>query len=427
MRPRKTGGFFYARFAITGNSRTPMLPAATSPPRMITLVLLTALSVLSLNMFLPSLPGMAADFRVDYALVNLSIAGYLAITAVLQVIMGPLSDRYGRRPVLLAGLAIFVVASLGCTLATDVWVFLAFRILQGAIIAGAALSRAVIRDMVPAQEAASLMGYVSMAMAVAPMLGPMFGGALDAIFGWRANFLAFTGLGAILLLLCWADLGETNKEPSETFARQFRSYPELFRSRRFWGYSLCMAFSTAAFYSFLSGAPLVAQTLLGVSSAELGLYLGSITGGFFFGSFLSGRFAKHHALTTMMLAGRIVACSGLLIGLVFIVSGTVTLLTLFGATLCVGVGNGLTMPSSNAGALSVRPQLAGSASGLSGALTVGVGAVFTSITGAILTPENGATALVGMMLFCSAVGLVATLSVRQIDRREGRVNPTIRT
>ncbi|TQV80595.1 multidrug effflux MFS transporter [Denitrobaculum tricleocarpae] len=401
-----------------------MLRAASSPPRMVTLVLLTALSTLSLNMFLPSLPGMALDFQVDYALVNLSIAGYLAITAVLQVIMGPLSDRFGRRPVLLVGLVVFVMASLGCALATDIWVFLTFRILQGAIIAGTALSRAVIRDMVPAQEAASLMGYVSMAMAVAPMLGPMFGGALDAVFGWRANFLAFTGLGAVLLLLCWTDLGETNKEPSETFARQFRSYPELFQSRRFWGYSLCMAFSTAAFYSFLSGVPLVAQTLLGVSSAELGLYIGSITGGFFFGSFLSGRLAKRTALTTMMIAGRVVACGGLLIGLAFIATGTVNLLTLFGATLFVGIGNGLTMPSSNAGALSIRPRLAGSASGLSGALTVGSGAVFTSVTGAILTEENGAFALIALMLFCSAAGLLAALSVRRIDRRESLLPPS---
>ena len=182
---------------------------------MLTLVLLTALSVLSLNMFLPSLSNIARDFQTDYALVNLSIAGYLAITAVLQLIMGPLSDRYGRRPVILAGLAIFVLASLGCALATGIWAFLGFRIVQGAIISGAALSSAVVRDMVPAQEAASLLGYIAMAMAVAPMLGPMFGGALDELFGWRASFWSFAGLGVALLVLCWVDLGETNKAPSE--------------------------------------------------------------------------------------------------------------------------------------------------------------------------------------------------------------------
>ncbi len=132
-----------------------MIAAATTPPKLSTLVLLTALSVLSLNMFLPSLSNMVEDLETDYALVSLSIAGYLAITSFLQLIMGPLSDRFGRRPVLLAGLVIFSFASLVCALATNIWVFLAFRLLQGAVISGAALSRAVIRDIAPEQEAAS--------------------------------------------------------------------------------------------------------------------------------------------------------------------------------------------------------------------------------------------------------------------------------
>ena len=113
-----------------------ILTAATSPPRLFTLMLLTGLSVLSLNLFLPSLANIAAELETDYALVNLSIAGYLALTALLQVVMGPLSDRIGRRPVILAGLVIFVVASLGCMLATAIWPFLAFRMMQGAVISG---------------------------------------------------------------------------------------------------------------------------------------------------------------------------------------------------------------------------------------------------------------------------------------------------
>ncbi len=386
---------------------------------MFTLILFTGLSVLSLNMFLPSLSNMAADFQADYSLVSLSIAGYLAITAVLQLIMGPLSDRFGRRPVLLVALVIFTLASLVCALATSIWVFLAFRVLQGAIISGWALSLAVIRDTAPPQEAASKIGYVTMAMAVAPMLGPMFGGALDELFGWRASFVVFTGLGVAALGLCWVDLGETNKTPSETFAKQFQAYPELFRSRRYWGYALCMAFSTGAFYSFLAGAPLVAVTMLGLSPAALGFYMGTITAGFALGSFLSGRWAKRFPLTTMMISGRIVACAGLMVGLALFLTGFVNEISMFGATMCVGLGNGLTMPSCNAGAVSMRPRLAGSASGLAGALTVGGGAVLTSMTGAIVTEENGAYALLGMMLFASLMALAAALHVLRIDRREG--------
>jgi Bcr/CflA subfamily drug resistance transporter len=396
-----------------------MFSAAASPPRLYTLVLLSALSVLSLNMFLPSLPNIAVAFQADYGLVNLSIAGYAGMTAVLQLIMGPLSDHFGRRPVLLVGLVIFTLASLGCLLATNIWVFLLCRMLQGAIICGSVLSNAVIRDMVPARAAASLMGYLAMAWAVAPMLGPMFGGVLDQLFGWRANFLAFAGFGVAMLGLCWVDLGETNKTPSDSFMQQFRSYPELFRSRRFWGYALCMAFSTGAFYAFLGGVPLVAMTVLGLSPATLGFYMGSITAGFVVGSFLAGRTAKRYRLTTMMIAGRLVACAGLMAGLVLVWAGIVNVGTLFGATMFVGLGNGLSMPSCSAGALSVRPALAGSASGLSGALTVGGGAVLSAITGAILTEENGAYALLGVMLFSSLMALLAALSVLLIDRREG--------
>jgi len=390
---------------------------------MFTLVMLTALSVLSLNMFLPSLSNMAEDFQADYALVTLSIAGYLGITAALMLIMGPLSDRFGRRPVLLAALAIFTFASSVCALTADIWVFLAFRVLQGAVIAGWGLSLAVIRDTAPPREAASRIGYVTMAMAVAPALGPMFGGALDELFGWRASFVAFTGFGAAALALCWVDLGETNKRPSETFAKQFHSYPELIRSRRYWGYALCMAFSTGAFYAFLAGAPLVAVSMLGLSPAALGFYMGTITAGFMLGSFLSGRFAKRYPLTTMMLSGRLVACLGLVVGLALFLAGLVHVISLFGACVFVGLGNGLTMPSCNAGALSVRPELVGSASGLAGALTVGGGAILTSITGAIVTEKTGHYALLGMMLSVSLMALIAALAVLRIDRRERMTSP----
>jgi len=395
-----------------------MFYAATTAPRLFTLVLLSGLSIASLNMFLPSLANIAAAFQADYALVNLSIAGYAAMTAALLLVIGPLSDRFGRRPVILAGLVIFVLASLGCLLATNIWVFLLFRMIQGVIICGSVLSNTVIRDSVPAQEAASLMGYLAMAWAVAPMLGPMFGGVLDELFGWRANFLAFVGFGLAILGLCWVDLGETNKTPSETLMKQFQSYPELFRSRRFWGYASCMAFSTGAFYAFLGGMPLVAAVEFKVSTAALGFYIGTITAGFILGSFLSGRFAARHSLVTMMVAGRLVACAGLIIGLVLLAAGVVHVVTFLGACIFVGLGNGLTMPSSSVGAMSVRSALAGSAAGLSAALTVAGGAVMSAITGAVLTVENAASALLGMMLLASLLGLAAALYVRWLDRRE---------
>jgi len=399
-----------------------MFYSATSPPKLFTLILLSALSVASLNLFVASLSNIAEEFQTDYALVNLAIAGYAGMTAVLLLIIGPLSDRFGRRPIIIAGLIIFILASLGCLLAADISTFLFFRLLQGAIISGSVLSNAVVRDMVPAREAASKLGYLAMAWAVAPMLGPMIGGVLDGLFGWRASFVAFFGLGMVMLCLCWVDLGETNKTPSETFAKQFKAYPELFRSRRFWGYALCMAFSTGAFYAFLGGVPLVAKTMFGMSTASLGFYIGTITAGFLLGSFLSGRYAKRYQLITMMIAGRIVACAGLVFGLGLFLSDVVHVFSLFGACVFVGVGNGITMPSSSAGAMSVQPRLAGSASGLSGALTVGCGAVMASITGMLVTEQNGIYTLLGMMLFSSLMGMAAALYVLWVDRVEEAVS-----
>ena len=397
--------------------------AATSPPGFFTLVFLTGLSILSLNMFLPSLSNIAAEFQADYSLVSLSVAGYLGVTAVLQLIIGPFSDRFGRRPVLVFGLIIFILASLGCMLASNIWTFLVFRMMQGVIISGGVLAYAIIRDSAAEQEAASQMSYVSMAMAVAPMLGPMVGGVLDELFGWRSNFLLFAVLGLAALVLCWIDLGETNKHPAETFTKQFQAYPELFRSRRYWGFTLCITFSVGAFYIFITGVPLVAETFLDLSPAQLGFYMGTITAGFALGCFLSGRYSKRYPLITMMIAGRIVACTGLTLGLTLLLLGYVNVFSLFGATVFAGLGNGLTMPSANAGALSVRPELAGSASGLKGALTVGGGAVLTSIAASILTEGGGPYQLLGMMLFCSLVALLAAIDVLRVNRRGLRASP----
>jgi len=205
---------------------------------------------------------------------------------------------------------------------------------------------------------------------------------------------------------------------------QFATYPELLRSRRFWAYALCMAFSTGAFYAFLGGAPMVAKTVFEMSPATLGFYMGTMTAGFMLGSFLSGRYASRYQLTTMMIAGRIVACTALVMGLLLFLAGAVHAISLFGACVFVGLGNGLTMPSSSAGALSVRPKLAGSAAGLAGSLTVAGGAVISSITGAILTEENGAYAVLEVMLFSSLTALFAAVYVLWADHYERHAKPT---
>lgn len=385
-------------------------------PHLITLILLTAFSTLSLNMFLPSLANIARDLETSYGTVSLAVAGYLAITALIQLVVGPLSDRIGRRPVLLASLMLFAGASVVCALATDIVTFLVFRMLQGAMISGYVLSMAIVRDTTSERRAAGLIGYISMAMAVAPMLGPMLGGVLDTVFGWRASFWFYALSGLALFLICWVDLGETRPARPDHGDAPPERVRDLLRTPLFWAYSACSALSTGAFYIFLTGAPLVAQVQFGVSTATLGVFIGTITAGFMLGGFLAGRFAPRVAPTTMMMAGRLVACGGLTVGIVAVLTGPVTPALFFGCTVFVGLGNGITMPSSNAAAMSVKPSLAGSAAGLNGALVVAGGAVLTTLTGMVLPEGDPALTLLVLMLAASGAGLGAVLWAMSMTR-----------
>ena len=394
------------------------LHPAQTPPHIATLILVTGLAVLSLNMFLPSLARIAGEFQVDYGLANLSIAAYLAVSAVLQIVMGPLSDRYGRRPVMLVSLLVFGLASIGCVLAQDIWVFLGFRLLQGTVVAGAVVSRAAVRDMHSTAEAASKLGYISMAMALAPMLGPMLGGFLDMAFGWRSGFVLYSLLGFAMLAVSWGDWGETNSQRSATFGAQMRTYPQLFSSRRFWGYSFCASFSVGGFYAFITGAPMVAEAWFDLSPAMLGLGIGIITWGFMAGNFVTGRLASRVRLLTLIIAGRCFSLAGPLGGLLLFLAGQGSLWVFFGAAVFVGFGNGLTIANATAGLMSVRPSLAGSASGLSGAMMVALGAVLTSLTGALVSPENAPFAVLGVILGTNCLALVSALYVLRIDRLE---------
>lgn len=389
-------------------------PPSPAAPRLSTLILLSALCIVPINIFLPSLPHMAAEFGVDYGTASLALAAYALASACLQVVVAPLSDRFGRRPVILCCLAIFVLATVGCALAPDIGSFLACRMLQAAIAPTYAVSLAMIRDTTGKAEAASRIGYVAMAWALAPMLAPSVGGLLDQSFGWRGIFWLLALCGAAMLALCWLDLRETNHTPSRTIAAQFRAYPELLASGRFWAYALCIAFSLGAYYAFLAGAPL-ASAPFGLSTAMLGLCMGSITAGFIFGSFLSGRYASRFPLTTTLLAGRIIACAGLLVGIMLHLAGVQHVLALFGPCLFVGIANGLSMPSATSGAMSVRPHLTGSAAGLAGAIGVTGGATMASITGAVLPPDNATGVWLLVMLASATIALAAALVARHLE------------
>lgn len=372
-------------------------------------------------MFMPSLGHIATDLQTSYSTVIWSVSGYLAITAVIQLIVGPLSDRIGRRPVLLGALGVFTVASIGCVLARDIQTFLFFRMFQGGMTAGYTLSLAIVRDTRTEREAVSLIGYIGMSMALAPMLGPVVGGLLDSAFGWRATFLFYALSGLFLFFLCWFDLGETKKETAAGPARPIGA-GVLLTDMRFWAYVLCSSFSVGGFYVFITGVPLVAAATFDVSTAKLGLYIGSITLGFMTGGFIAGRFGARFDLNVMLIAGRLVPVIGLSAGLILFSAGFSSPLLFLASTICVGLGNGLSMPSSNTGAMSVRADLAGSAAGWSGAMIVACGAVLTAVTGPILNGSGSVTALLGLMLCVSILALGSGLWAAALRRRDAHAN-----
>lgn len=373
---------------------------------------------MSLNMFLPSLANIAVDLETDYGTVSWSVSGYLAITAIIQLIIGPMSDRIGRRPVLLGALLGFAFASVGCALAQSIEAFLFCRMLQGGIIGGYALSLAIVRDTRSEREAVSLIGYIGMTMAIAPMLGPMLGGVLDTFLGWRSIFAFYAVSGFGLLVLCWLDLGETKPHRDSDSGTPVPGTMTLIREPLFWAYALCGTFSVGAFYIFLTGAPLVAQSVFDITTAELGVYIGTITVGFMFGGFAAGRFGKGFEPTTMLIAGRVIACIGLAGGLLVLALGITAPQLFFASTVFVGLGNGITMPGSNAGAMSVRPDLAGSAAGLSGALIVAGGAILTAMTGNAVTETGGAQTLLMLMLAASGMGLCFAIWAARLRQTE---------
>ncbi|MEM1236150.1 MAG: MFS transporter [Pseudomonadota bacterium] len=373
-------------------------------PSLATLMVASGLAVLSLNMFLPSLPQIARDFGVSYAAAGWSVSGYLALTAVLQLLLGPLSDRIGRRPVVLFAVVSFAVLSAVCALATSFTVFLVARMLQGVIIAGSTMALASVRDTSGAAAAARRISWVAMGMAVGPMVGPAIGGVLDAAFGWRSIFWTLSGGGALLSLLVFFNWGETNTSKSASFGAQFRAYPTLLASPAFWAFSGAVVTGVGCFYVFISGAPYVADQVLNISTAQVGIAVGIITAGFFVGNGVSGRIAESVGLGLMVLSGRLLQVAAIAANLLLLFAGYFNPLTFFGLMAIVGFGNGIANPSAHAGLMSVNPALAGSAAGLSGALVLAFGAFFTATSARLLELGPPATTLLVTMLILSLLG-----------------------
>lgn len=367
-------------------------------------------------MLLPSLPSMTEYFKTEYSIIQYTVTGYLAVTGLLQIVFGPMSDRFGRRPVILIGFVLFTLASIICMLAPTIEVFLFGRVLQTSSAVGIVLSRAIVRDLYSTEESASMIGYVTVGMMVVPMFSPMIGGMLDEYIGWQANFALMTLLGALCFFVVYFDLGETNKHKSSSLSQQVKSYPELLRSRRFWGYTLTACFTSGAYFSLLGAGPYVATEYLNLRPTTFGYLFLFISTGYLLGNLASGRYSIRFGINRMMVCGGLISVFGLSIILTLISMDIVTAYSIFGPIFFLGLGNGLVLPSANAGMVSVRPHLAGSASGLGGAFMIGGGSFMAAYASSILTPETGPFPLIVFMLTTSLLALANTLYVIFVER-----------
>ncbi|RFC62938.1 MFS transporter [Fulvimarina endophytica] len=381
-----------------------------------TLMIASAVSPLAINIFVPSMATIAASLETDGATVGLGLSLYLFAVAILQIVAGPLSDRFGRRPVIIGGMVLFLLGTLLCLFASSILWFLLGRVIQAASATGIALSRAAVRDVYSRERSAAMIGYVTMGMAVAPMVGPAVGGFMDTLFGWQSVFWLLLGLGLVALAFILLDLNETNPDIGRPFTEQLSNYGKLFSERSFWLYAGAGAFITGSFFGFLGGATFISVELLGLTPAEYGLWFILCPLGYMIGNFVTGRISERVGIKRMMVIGSTLTVVSTLMILAPIVAGYLGAHTLFGPMLLLGIGNGMTLPSATAGGVSVRPDAAGAAAGLLGSSQIGVGAVVSTLAASMATGAYGATSLAIIMVVVSLAALACSLLAPRVSK-----------
>ena len=361
------------------------------------LMAMTAVGPTSLNILVPAIPRLVVELATDSAAVQLTVSLFLLGLASAQLVIGPLADRFGRRPVAVGGLLLTAIASLFAIAASSVGTLIAARIVQAlGAAAGIVVSRAILRDLFERDRAASMIGLVATVMAVAPTIGPLIGGVLDTAFGWESIFVFMAVVGFSVLGWAVVMLPETrilNIRPGEQGGFRF-DLKVLIASKAFHGYVLAASLGSATFFAFLGGGPHVVVTIMGHSSAEYGVWfaLGSI--GYIGGNFLASRLSLKYGTDALIRWGIAIEIAGAL--------ASVALTTLahhwgpfivFAPQFVISFGNGILLPNAIAGAVSVRPQAAGTASGIIGFAQMAVGAACVQFAGHVLSRASSAVPL----------------------------------
>src|ERR1700736_5964964 len=380
---------------------------AASKLTLLMLVVMTGVAPISLYMLVPALPVLAQTFGRDISIAQMTVSLYMVGIACSQIIMGPLSDKFGRRPVLLWGLGLMVAASIGCMFAQNLPQLIAARFLQalgGAT--GMVVSRAIIRDLYSRDRIGAMISLVIAVMMIAQMLSPLTGGLLETGFGWRAIFYCITAASLTIGVIIAFALPETRRDRVE--AGGFRGdVGSLVTSRAFIGYMLCQVLASQIIFAFAGGGPYVVVTQMGRSSAEYGAWFATTGFAYLVGNLCCVRFAPRHRLDKLIWFGLTLQLVGTSLNLVWSLTGLHHAPAwLFGTQMLVMFANAFVMSNSAAGAISVRPDAAGTASGAMGFLQMGIGSLFSQfgayLGGHFATPVALNAAIVVLSAACAS-------------------------
>ena len=370
------------------------------------LMAMTAIGPLALNILVPALPKLSAVFAADAHTIQLAVSLFLVGLAVAQLLVGPLADRFGRRPVALGGLVLTAVASMAAIVTDSAGMFIVTRVLQAfGAATGVVVGRAVIRDLFDRDRSAAMLGLVATAMVVAPMVSPLLGGIIDTAFGWRAIFLFVAA--AVVTVLVWAAirLPETRDRHPASPGGFLADARFLLVNAAFNGHVLCAAFGSATFFALLGGGPYIVITQMGRSSMEYGIWFAISSLGYMSGNFAASRLSMRHGIERMILVGLVLEAVGVVLTTIFSFAHAYGPAVVFLPQIIIAFGNGIMLPNSIAGAISVRPQAAGTASGVLGFVQMAVGAGFAQLGGIVIA--HAATPVPVALLMGAAVAVFA--------------------